>query len=49
MKGILLLSHGSLAQGMFETAEWFMGSDIDQFVYICLERNEAFTTFDSRI
>ena len=49
MKGIVLLSHGSLAQGMYETAKWFMGDEIDQFDYLCLEPNEKAEEFDSRI
>ncbi len=49
MKGILLLSHGPLAYGMFETAKWFMGEDICQFDYICLEPKETFNAYDIRI
>lgn len=49
MKGILLLSHGILASGMYETVKWFMGEDIEQFDYVCLEPKEDLTVFDSRI
>lgn len=37
MKGIVLLSHGPLAKGMYETTKWFMGDDIAQYEYLCLE------------
>lgn len=40
MKGILLISHGPLAQGMFETAEIFFGQNIAQFAYLTLAADE---------
>lgn len=49
MKGIILLSHGPLAQGMYETTKWLMGEDIGQFDYICLEQNEDMEEFDARV
>lgn len=48
MKGIILLSHGPLAHGMYETTKWLMGEDIEQFDYICLEQNENMSDFDDR-
>lgn len=49
MKGILLLSHGPLAKGMYETTQWFMGENIDQYDYLCLEQTEQPEKFDLRI
>lgn len=36
MKGIVLASHGTLCQGMFETTKLFMGEDIPQYAYVPL-------------
>lgn len=49
MKGILLLSHGPLAKGMFETTKWFMGDDIPQYSYLGLMEGESMEDFDERI
>lgn len=49
MKGILLLSHGPLAKGMYDTSKWFMGEDVEQYDYICLEPAEQPEDFDERI
>ncbi len=49
MKGIVLLSHGPLAKGMYETTKWFMGEDIPQYTYLCLEASESPEGFDERI
>ena len=49
MKGIVLLSHGPLAKGMYETSKWFMGESIDQYEYLCLGPSEQPEEFDVRI
>ena len=49
MKGIVLLSHGPLAKGMYETTKWFMGEDIPQYEYLCLEAGESPEDYDARI
>ena len=40
MKGIILLSHGPLAKGMYETSGWFIGES-EQYGYLCLENQES--------
>ena len=49
MKAILLASHGPLAKGMYETSQLFMGTDIPQYDYLCLEAADAAEEFGSRI
>lgn len=49
MKGIVLISHGPLARGMYETTKWFMGEEIPQYGYLCLDSNEQPEEFDERL
>jgi len=49
MKGIVLLSHGPMAEGVFETTKWFMGVDIPQYGYLCLEPDDIFEDYDKKI
>lgn len=49
MKGIVLLSHGKLAKGMYETSKWFMGEDIPQYTYVGLKEGESPESYDERI
>ncbi len=49
MKGVVLLSHGPLAKGMYETTKWFMGECIPQYTYLCLEESESPESFDNKI
>ena len=49
MKGIVLLSHGPLACGMYETTKWFMGDEIPQYTYLYLEPGESPEDFDVRV
>ncbi|MBQ9840861.1 MAG: PTS sugar transporter subunit IIA [Erysipelotrichaceae bacterium] len=49
MKGIILLSHGPMAQGMFETTKWFMGDDIPQYEYLCLNFDTVIETYDEQL
>ncbi len=43
------MSHGPLARGMYETTQWFMGEDIEQYGYLCLEPSENPEDFAARI
>lgn len=49
MKGVLLTSHGNLAKGMYETTQWFLGKDIPQYDYLCLEPNDKMEDFDKQL
>ncbi|MEA5026779.1 hypothetical protein SDC9_81948 [bioreactor metagenome] len=49
MKGIVLLSHGPMAKGIFETTKWFMGVDIPQYGYLCLEPDDIIEDYDKKI
>lgn len=49
MKGIVLLSHGPMAKGVFETTKWFMGVDIPQYGYLCLEPDDIIEDYDKKI
>ena len=49
MKGILLISHGPLAQGMYETTKWFMGEDIPQYDYLALLPEDSPERFDAKL
>ncbi|MEA4968435.1 MAG: hypothetical protein VB048_10015 [Bacteroidaceae bacterium] len=49
MKGIALLSHGPMAKGIIETTKWFMGVDIPQFGYLCLEQDDIIEDYDKKI
>lgn len=40
MKGLLLLSHGSLAKGLYDTTTWFFGEDIPQCDYLTLSPSD---------
>ena len=46
MKGIILMSHGPLAMGMYETTKLFMGEEIPQYDYLCLNAADAPEDFD---
>ena len=41
MKGIVLLSHGSLARGLADAATFFMGDSIEQLEYCCLRQDSS--------
>lgn len=49
MKGIVLMSHGPLAKGMYETTKWFMGEEIEQYDYLCLQPTDLIEEFDDKI
>lgn len=40
MKGILMVSHGPMAQGMMESAHLFFGDDIPQLAALCLKSED---------
>lgn len=41
MKGIVLTSHGTLAQGLAHAATFFMGDPVEQLTYCCLKQDSA--------
>lgn len=45
MKGIILLSHGPMAKGLFETTHWFFGNEIEQYDYLCLQEEDQQAAF----
>lgn len=49
MKGIVLLSHGPMAKGLYETTQWFFGKDIEQYEYLCLQEEEQQADFIKKI
>ena len=49
MKGVLLVSHGRLAQGMADSARLFYGDEIAQFGYLCLDIGDSPDDFGSLI
>ena len=49
MKGIILLSHGPMALGLYETTKWFMDGDIPQYEYMCLEFDDVIEEFDKKL
>lgn len=40
MKGILIVSHGPMAQGMMESARLFFGDEIAQLAALCLQSED---------
>ena len=49
MKGIILLSHGPMAKGMYETTKWFLGVNIPQYEYLCLEMDDIIEEYDAKV
>lgn len=49
MKGILLVSHGKMAEGMVDSASMFYGDDIKQFASLCLSPMDNPEEFGGRI
>lgn len=41
MVGIILISHGPMAKGMYESSKMFLGDSIEQFEYVCLNPSES--------
>ena len=46
MKGIVLMSHGPLASGMYEASKLFMGDDIPQYTFACLYADDSPEDYD---
>lgn len=38
-----------MAKGLFETTKWFMGDDIPQYGYLCLEPDDKIEEFDKKV
>lgn len=49
MIGIVLLSHGKLAEGMLDSCRLFFGGDLPQVTYRCLESDIQPEQFDEEI
>ena len=49
MIGILLMSHGKMAEGMLDSCQLFFGENIPQLKALCLAKEESVEGFDSRI
>ena len=49
MVGILLLSHGKMAEGLCDTVSMFFGSEIEQFDHLCLKMEDDPNAFGLRI
>lgn len=49
MIGILLMSHGKMAEGMLDSSKLFFGEDIPQVKALCLEPSDNPEEFDERI
>ena len=49
MIGILLMSHGKMAEGMLDSSKLFFGDDIPQIKALCLEPADNPEEFDERI
>ena len=49
MVGILLMSHGKMAEGMLDSSKLFFGDDIPQVKALCLMASDNPKEFDERI
>ena len=49
MIGIILMSHGELAEGLLDTCKLFFGDDIAQIKALCLKSGDNPEEFDLRI
>ena len=49
MIGILLMSHGKMAEGMLDSSKLFFGEEIPQIKALCLEPEDNPEEFDERI
>lgn len=49
MIGIILISHGMMAQGMYESSKMFFGENIEQFEYISLEADQLPEEFSEKL
>lgn len=49
MIGVLLMSHGQMAEGLLDTCKLFFGDDIPQIKALCLQACDSPEEFDERI
>ena len=49
MKGILLISHGKMAEGLADSAALFFGDEIAQMEYLCLREGDSSDEFGEKI
>lgn len=49
MIGILLMSHGKMAEGMLDSCKLFFGEDVSQIKALCLKAEDDPEQFDERI
>lgn len=49
MKGILAISHGTMAEGLLDTARFVLGDGIEQVGSCCLEEGESPDHFGQRL
>ena len=49
MKGIVLLSHGDQAKGMYDTTTWYVGKEIPQYAWVGLTSDDSPEDFSERM
>lgn len=49
MVGVVIASHGTIAQGMYESAKMFFGNDITQFTYVGLKGDQTAEELDEEL
>lgn len=49
MKGVILISHGKMAEGMLDSARLFMGDEIPQLEALCLLEGESPDEFREKL
>lgn len=49
MIGIVLMSHGEMAKGMYNSCTLFFGNDIPQLEYVCLKAGETPEEYEKRV
>ncbi len=49
MKGILIVSHGKMAEGMVDSAKLFFGETVEQLDALCLKAEDSPEDFHTRV
>lgn len=49
MLGVVIISHGMVAQGLYETVKLFLGENIPQFGYVSLFSSDSPEAFDEKL
>jgi len=49
MKGILVVSHGTFAKGIVDTARYIVGENLSQLSYCCYEKEDDPESFHKKI